>query len=97
MKYVTNIPCPSCGSTRAILSILSGEFSKGFYLNPLGYILILIILITPIWLIYDLSRNRNTLFVFYNRIEAILRQKHVYIPLIVIVCINWVWNIYKGL
>lgn len=97
MKYITNVPCPSCGSTRAILSILHGEFSKGFYLNPLGYILILIILITPIWLIHDLLRNRSTLFVFYNRIEGIVRQKHVYIPLIIITCINWVWNIYKGL
>jgi hypothetical protein len=97
MKYVTNIPCPSCGSTRAILSILRGKYSQGFYQNPFGYILILIIFITPIWLIYDFLKKRSTLLSFYNRTEAVLRRKYVYIPLVVLVFINWLWNIYKGL
>lgn len=97
LKHFTNIPCPSCGSTRSLLSILNGNFSEGFYLNPLGYILLVIMITAPIWIIYDWISNSQSLLIFYKKTEQFLSQKTVAIPTILLVLINWAWNIYKGI
>lgn len=96
IKHVTNIPCPSCGSTRSIISLTKGNFVEAFYLNPIGYIIALIMLIAPIWIIADIILRKNSLFVCYQKIESHLRKPKYAIPLILLVIINWIWNITKG-
>jgi|WetSurMetagenome_2_1015567.scaffolds.fasta_scaffold03880_3 hypothetical protein len=96
-KSVTNLPCPSCGSTRAILALFRGDFIGSVSINPLGTIVALIMVITPLWLIYDITTRRKTLLEGYRRMENIIRRPYVAIPLIVLVLINWIWNISKGL
>lgn len=97
LKHFTNIPCPSCGSTRSLLSILNGNFLEGFYLNPLGYLLLAIMIIAPIWVIFDLARNSQSLMTFYKQTEIFLSRKKIAIPAITLVLLNWAWNIYKGI
>ena len=97
IKHVTNIPCPSCGSTRSVISILHGDFAKSFLINPLGFIIALIMIITPLWILLDLATKRKTLFDFYQKIERILKKPQYSIPLILLIVINWIWNITKGL
>jgi len=97
LKHFTNIPCPSCGSTRSLLSILHGNFSEGFYLNPIGYLLLVIMLIAPFWIAFDLIKNSQTLLTFYKQSEVFLSKKTVAVPAILLVLINWAWNIYKGI
>ena len=50
----TGLPCPGCGATRAVLSLLHGRFSAGFALNPLaagGAIGFVVLgLAAPLWL-----------------------------------------------
>lgn len=96
IKHVTNIPCPSCGSTRAIVSLSKGNFVEAFNLNPIGYIVALIMLIAPIWIIVDLVLRKNSLFLCYQKIESHLKKPKYAIPLILLVIINWIWNITKG-
>lgn len=96
-KQVTGIPCPSCGSTRSVLSFLDGDFFNALIWNPFGIIIILFLLITPFWLLFDLLKKTDSLYHFYYRTEQVLKQKWVAIPLIVLVILNWIWNIYKGL
>lgn len=97
IKEVTNIPCPSCGATRAVLTLLEGHFMESLFWNPLGVILLLILVISPLWLAFDLLSGRDTLYCFYNKMETILREKWVAIPAIGLVLGNWIWNIIKGL
>lgn len=96
-KKLTGIPCPSCGSTRSVLSILNGDFAGALLWNPFGIIIMSILVLAPIWIIYDILLRKDSLFRFYNRTELILKQKRVAIPLILLVILNWIWNIYKGL
>ncbi|WP_207662140.1 DUF2752 domain-containing protein [Clostridium sp. AM58-1XD] len=35
IRYVTGIPCPGCGMTRAFLSLLSGHVREAFSYHPL--------------------------------------------------------------
>jgi len=97
MKRVTNIPCPSCGSTRAVLSLIHGDFLQSLYINPFGIIIALIMLITPIWILFDVTTKKKTLLNFYRQIEIVLRKPQIAIPLILFVLINWIWNITKEL
>ena len=95
-KNITGVACPSCGSTRAVESILRGDFAGGIYINPLGMIILLLMVMLPVWILYDGLSGKTTLMNTYRRIEIILRTKWC-IPFIVPLLINWIWNIYKGI
>lgn len=95
-KMVTGIPCPSCGSTRSVIYLLKGNWLQGFYINPLGIIVLLFMLVVPFWLLYDIAVGKDGLFRAYKYAEKILRTKWS-IPLIILLILNWIWSINKGL
>lgn len=97
IKYTTTMPCPSCGSTRSIISIVNGKFSDALSINPLGYVIAIIMVLTPLWLLIDVLIRKKTLFEFYIKMEMYLKKPQFSIPLIVLVITNWIWNITKGL
>lgn len=97
VKHTLNIPCPSCGSTRSIISLTKGHFTEALLINPLGYLIAIIMLLSPLWMVYDISTKRKTLFEFYQKMEYYLRKPLYATPLIFIVIINWIWNITKEL
>lgn len=41
VRYFGDRPCPTCGTTRSVASILSGNFAQAWKLNPIGYIVVL--------------------------------------------------------
>jgi len=97
IKQFTDIPCPSCGATRSLISLMHGHIIESLYWNPFGIVLFVIMLITPIWLLVDCLYHRASLLWFYKKTELFLKQRKVAIPAILLVLINWGWNIYKGL
>ena len=97
IKHITNIPCPSCGSTRSVLSLYNGKYLQALYWNPFGFIIAFIMVVTPVWMAYDYFAKKTSLFNFYNKTEAVINQKKIIIPLIILVLMNWFWNIYKDL
>ena len=96
-KRITGIPCPSCGSTRSVLSILNGDLDAALFWNPFGLIIMSILILAPLWILYDIVFHKDSLLQIYNRSEIFLRRKWIAIPLILLVILNWIWNIYKGL
>ena len=97
IKQITNIPCPSCGSTRSVISLVKGKFSDALQINPLGYVVVIIMILAPIWILMDIVIKKKTLFEFYKKMETYLKKLQFAIPLIVFVIINWIWNISKEL
>ncbi len=95
VKSITGIACPSCGTTRSILSIFNGNWKAAMYYNPLGLIVLLIMIILPIGLLYDVILKKQTCWTLYKKAEQTLQKKTVAIPLIIVVLANWIWNIYK--
>lgn len=96
-KNATGIACPSCGSTRSVLLLSHGKLADALLLNPLGVIMAAIMLIAPFWLLYDVISKKDTLYSSYKKFENIVRIKWVAITLIILILINWAWNIQKGL
>lgn len=96
-KQVTNIPCPSCGSTRAVLAMVHGDVLGSLTWNPFGVIILLILTLSPLWIVFDMVTRKATLWQAYHRGELILKQRWFAIPAVLLVLLNWGWNIYKGL
>lgn len=44
MVILTGFPCPGCGMTRAVFCFATGQFARGWRLNPLGILWLLLIL-----------------------------------------------------
>jgi len=97
IKLITNIPCPSCGSTRSVIALIHGDWLQAIYINPFGIIIALIMLIIPFWILFDTITKKITLLNFYRHTETFLKKPIIAIPLILFVLINWIWNITKGL
>jgi len=96
-KHITHLPCPSCGSTRSAFALINGDFANAVLLNPLGIVIVIFLTLVPLWLIFDLITKKKTLFDFYYYSERILRKPFVSVPLILLILLNWVWNIVKGI
>jgi len=76
---------------------MKGDILNALYWNPFGILLVSILIITPLWIIYDLASRNSTLLNAYIKTEHFLKRKWIAIPAILLVLMNWVWNISKGL
>ena len=98
VKHVTGIPCPSCGTTTAMIEFIHGNFLSSLLINPFGLLMMAVLIIFPGWIIADLLRNSDSFFRFYRRFEMIFQQRRwISIPAVLLVVVNWIWNISKGL
>ncbi len=92
-KNVTGYPCPACGSTRATILLLHGQFFDSIMLNPLGVITNTLIFISILWMLFDVFKGKNTFYPFLKRDWNWKIKTIVFILL----AVNWIWNIEKGL
>jgi hypothetical protein len=97
IKTLSGYPCPSCGATRSILLLVNGNFYKALLLNPFGIFSAFMLVILSPWLLFDFLLKRKSLHKQYLKLEIALKKPHIAIPLIIIVLLNWSWNIYKQL
>lgn len=95
-KRITGIPCPSCGSTRAVTALLQGDVTGSLMLNPIGIIVAIILAVLPFWLLFDVIQKKQSLYFFYQRFESFVRKPAVAALLIFLVAANWIWGICKG-
>jgi hypothetical protein len=97
IKNVTGVACPSCGTTRSVMEVVRGEFLNAGKINPLGYLVVLILVVVPPWIVLDFLWKRWTLYEVYRKTEGVLRIPWVAILLGGLVVLNWIWNISKDL
>jgi len=95
-KRVTGIPCPSCGTTHAVLSILKGNFFQALKENTLGFPVAIMLLLFPFWIISDLLRKSNSFYRFYCSAESLLQKKWIAGSALIFILINWAWLIYRN-
>jgi hypothetical protein len=94
-KKFTNVPCPACGNTRAVLLIAKGSFYQALIVNPLGYIVAVALLVVPIWIFFDVAFKKNSLYLFINNLPKFATPKVTWL-LVVLLLLNWAWNIVKN-
>jgi len=97
-KEVTGVPCPSCGTTRSVTALCHGNVKQAFLTNPFGPIMALALLVIPMWIALDTLRRTDSFYRSYTKMERLLAtNKWLSISAAVVVLLNWLWNIAKGL
>lgn len=96
-KRLFHIPCPSCGATRAIAALMRGEVKEALFLNPIGILLALMLVVIPLWILVDVTLKKDTYYLFYKKTDELFGKKYVFLFFALLVLANWVWNITKGL
>ena len=98
IKGLTGVPCPSCGTTRALVSLAHGDVAGSALLNPFGLLLAGGLVVVPLWITLDLLRKSNSFLRWYSALERAFAKSR-WIPLAgaALVILNWIWNITKGL
>ncbi len=94
-KRLTGYPCAGCGMTRAFVSILSGDLYAAWHYNALSIPLFLALSIGAVWSLADHLRRRDSLRRFTLSLSR--HKVWLYTTLCVLVALNWVWNIAKGI
>lgn len=97
MRDITGVPCPSCGITRSVTTLAQGQLAEALWWNPLGLLMFASMITFPAWIFYDVIRRKDTFYKFFIRVENIFRNRPVAIIAIILVLINWVWNLFKFL
>ncbi|MEN9371807.1 MAG: hypothetical protein RLZZ64_882 [Bacteroidota bacterium] len=97
LKNAVGLPCPSCGTTRSVLHLLHGDLSSAILMNPIGIFVIIGMFISPFWILYDYWYAKTTLLTFYLQFIKFFSNKKFSLFVIVLVLLNWIWNIQKGL
>lgn len=97
LKNTIGLACPSCGTTRSILHLLHGDVLSAILTNPLGLIAFLGLIVCPVWIGFDVLSSKRTLWSYYLEFVRVFQNKKFSIVVIVLVLINWFWNIEKGL
>ena len=77
LRRFTGIPCPGCGSTRAAMLLLRGEFAAAVAMNPLAVVLFALV---PAW------------WLLFRRRKWSRGAKATFLIIAVIaVATNWAW------
>ena len=97
IRSITGVPCPSCGMTRSVTTLAQGHLAEALWWNPLGIIMFASIITFPAWIIYDIIRRKDSFYKFFISVENFFRNRPVAIIAIILVVINWIWNIFKFL
>jgi hypothetical protein len=66
-RLITGIPCPGCGMGRATIALLQGHVAVSLHYNILCIPFTLFILISVLWIVADLIRDKDTFFPFMKR------------------------------
>lgn len=92
-KQFFHIPCPACGSTRAIMALLRGDVPASFAYNPLGALSALLLVALPVGMLCDWVRRRAVLYGLFLRVDKQLLQPRVFAAFVFVVLLNWAWVI----
>lgn len=94
-KQFLGMPCPSCGTTRAVRHIFQGDLSAAWHYNPIGIFMAIVMVGLPFWMLYDLLRRDDSLWRTYQGMERTVRRPWVAVSLVLLLIANWIWNFIK--
>ena len=89
---LTGLPCPTCGTGRGLICLLHGKFYDALMFNPVSYIVAALSILLLMVLLRDWLQKTNS-FAVLMRVKIPLAHQ---IPFWLLLFINEIWNIYKG-
>ena len=92
-KLIYRLPCPGCGTTRALGLLMAGHPLDAAMMNPNIYLLLVVLVTLPVAVIMQHFTGCDYLLRFDNY----LKRKSVLIPILLIELGIWLKNIIQGL
>ena len=97
-KSLTGYPCPTCGTTRSVKLLFDGDLAGAFLMNPIGIVVGLLAVLVPSLLVYDLLFKKDTLHRVYLSVEKdMVKHKGWVVVFVILILLNGVWNVCKGI
>lgn len=93
-KWIFHIPCAFCGTTRCVQALCHANWSDVWHYNLLGIPIFILLFILPPRLLYDAVKRQPTTYLLMTRWYQ--RLKSYALLWIILLVINWLWNICKG-
>lgn len=97
LKNTSGLPCPSCGTTRSVLNLLHGDILPAILINPFGVFAFIGLTVIPFWILYDCWNAKTTLWIYYLKFINSFSNKKFSFVVIILILLNWIWNIQKGI
>src|SRR5262245_14460797 len=95
-RNITTLPCPSCGTTRAMVMLIDGNIAGAAITNPLAILALGLLIVGAFSALRDAITGSRDFPQLWVAAEKILRRKSVFLPLTGLLLVNWCWNIIKG-
>lgn len=92
-KSIFGIPCPGCGTIRALQLLFAGNVVGSVLMNPVGIILCLFWALSVALYAKDLACGTRS----FHRVMHHRLPLPAAVALGIFVAANWAWNIYKCL
>lgn len=89
-RFLTGIPCPGCGMTRAFLALLRGDFAAAAHRNILAFPLFAFLAVAPVWMLADAVAGKRTLHQALTHTWSL--KPLIAILLAIVAC--WLWNLH---
>jgi len=90
-RFITTIPCPGCGMSRATVALFHFKVAESFSYNILCIPFSIAVFISLIWAVSDLLAQKETFYTFVRR-DFSTKTKSL---LFSIILIDWVVNILR--
>lgn len=87
-RALTGLPCPGCGTTRAVSALCAGDFSTAWQLNPVGLMTVVMLaaaFIQPNW-----ARPANNALTHLGTQMGTVRTSLLILTILILL---WTWNL----
>lgn len=88
----TGYPCPGCGTVRGLKYFFHLDFYNALMMNPLSVIIGVYMVVCLVWTAIDLLRGSDS-FARHTRFKP---HWSFFVVVVILVALNWWWNIQKG-
>jgi hypothetical protein len=95
IKLFSGYPCPACGTRRAMVAALRGDFTVSFYINPYGLFFLLLTVLVCAGFLYDKLSCSHFSANLYKQVDCLLKNKIIIALFVLLMLLNWAWNIKK--
>ena len=90
-KLLFNLPCPGCGTTRAINLLLHGDYIGALIMNPNIIMVVAMMIVAPIIIALQLATHTDYISIINRKLNTPL---FLY-PFFLFELIIWIYNMYR--
>lgn len=94
-RALTTLPCPACGTTRALVCVAQGYVGRALLLNPNILFILPATIIYTVAGIIDLLFGKSYIPFLYGKVKALLSNKLILAAFLLFESLVWLHNLLR--